>query len=152
MSKKAAERDGFRLHLGGQDLEALRLFAIKRRIFREGHHRARDGDALARGEIANQRVRLSERHADAADAGIDADVNRNRTAKPRRFAIERVADGRVDHRHDVSRYGRLQVAVVEWRHQQDWFLDPLIAQVERLLQFDDGKPVHGGRGLERPGR
>jgi hypothetical protein len=138
---EAPERDAARLDIGGQDLEPLRLLAVERKIFRKGHHRARDSDALPRREIANQFDCLQIRYTDAPEAGVYADMDRNGPPEPPTFALEHVTHRRVNHRHDVSRDGELHVALVQRRHQQDRFLDAGLPQIERLLEFHDGEAV-----------
>ena len=64
-------------------LEAPQLLAVELEVLGERHHHALDPHALAAGEVADERVGLAVRHADAADAGVDADVDRERSCRRR---------------------------------------------------------------------
>ena len=97
-----AERDAARGELAGERVEALELLLIERLILGEGHHHAGEADVLARGQIADERRGLGVGHADAADAGVDADVDVERPRQRGGRLLELGADRRVDHRHDVA--------------------------------------------------
>src|SRR5438874_9605228 len=73
-----AEGDGFFFECGAGFVEAPELLFVEVGIFGEGHHGALDADGFAGGEIAHERGGLVIRHADTADAGVDADVERDR--------------------------------------------------------------------------
>ena len=64
-------------------VEAAKLFGVEGRVFGEGHHGTLDADGLAGGEIANEGWGFAVRDADAADAGVNADVERNRLLRLR---------------------------------------------------------------------
>src|SRR5207248_524544 len=72
-----AEGDGFFFECGAGFVEAPELLFVEVGIFGEGHHGALDADGFAGGEIAHERGGLVIRHADTADAGVDADVERD---------------------------------------------------------------------------
>src|SRR3712207_1478740 len=91
------------LPFDGERVEAPQLLAIELLILGERHHRAVDDDGAARREIAHERRRLAKRHADPSEAGVDADMHLDRTADLVRSALQRLADWRVHHRHDVAR-------------------------------------------------
>ena len=88
------------------------------------------------------------RHADAADARVDADVDRDRPAPLRREALQDGADRRVDHRLDVPRHRLLEVGVSERPHAEDGLADAGLAQGRRLVQLHDREPGDGGLALD----
>jgi len=114
-----------------------KLLGIELRILGERHHRAGDGDGAARGEIGDERPRLTKRDADAADSRVDADVQRHRMPNAGRHAIELAADGRVHHRHHTARHDLRELGGSERAEQQDRLRDASIAQRHRLVQLDD---------------
>jgi len=70
-----AESDAFFFERGASLVKAAELLFVEVWIFGERHHRALDADGLASSEIAHQRSGLMIRHADAADARVDTNVN-----------------------------------------------------------------------------
>ena len=93
------------------------------------------------------------RHADAADAGVDAHVNAHGPARTLRFPLQEITDGRVDHRHDIAVHEFAEIALVEGTHQEDGLADATVTKRNGLVELDDGEagdlavPFEGTRDM-----
>ena len=81
----------------------MNLQRVKLRVLRQRRLESLDLHRWATGQIADQYRSVADRHADAAHAGIQADVNRDRLTQLRSNPVEHIADRRVYHRRDVAR-------------------------------------------------
>src|SRR5437667_8444429 len=70
----SSKSDAFFFERSASFVEAAKLLFVEIGIFGKSHHRSMNADRLAAGKIANERCGVTIGHADAADAGIDADV------------------------------------------------------------------------------
>src|SRR5207249_10101438 len=70
----SSKSDAFFFESSASFVEAAKLLFAEIGIFGKSHHRSMNADRLAAGKIANERRAVSIGHADAADAGVDADV------------------------------------------------------------------------------
>src|SRR6266568_483224 len=109
-----------------------------------------DLHGLAGGEVADERCGLVVRDANAADAGIDADVQRDGLLRFRRNVVERWAERRVDHRYDAASNGIFKILFVERAEKQDALADAGIAQADGFVKFDDSEAEDFGLWLEEP--
>src|SRR6266702_3026638 len=94
------------------------------------------------------RCGLVVRDANAADAGIDADVQRDRLLRFRRNVVERWAERRVDHRYDAASNGIFKILFVERAEKQDGLADAGIAQGDSFVKFDDSEAEDFGLWLQ----
>src|SRR5215510_9318297 len=85
-----AESDAFFFEYRAGFAEAPELLFVEVGILGKGHHGARDAHGFAGGEIAHERGSLMIRHADAADARVNENVERERLLH---FGSDFVRDG-----------------------------------------------------------
>ena len=67
------------------------------------------------------------RHTDAADAGVDADMERNGLLRLSGDFVERGTKGRVDHWQNIACDGVREILLVEWAEKQDGLANARIA-------------------------
>src|SRR5260370_19228843 len=98
-----SERDPFFFQGRTGFVEPAELLLVEVWVLRKGHHGSLDLHGLAGGEVADERCGLVVRDANAADAGIDADVQRDALLRFRRHVVERPAELLLDTAHDLAR-------------------------------------------------
>src|SRR5215472_15145148 len=106
-------------------------------IFGEGHHGALDAYGFPRGEIADERSRLKIGHADAADAGVDANMERDGLLRFGGDLVQGGANGRVNHGKNVASYGVGEVLLVKRAEKKDRFANASVAKREGFVKLDD---------------
>src|SRR5260370_13858990 len=79
------------------------------------------------------------RHTDAADAGVNTDVQRNGLLRFGRDFIQRGAHRRVNHGHDAASDGILEVLLVERAEEKDGLSNASIAQRDGFVELHDGE-------------
>jgi len=120
-------------------VEAAELLPVEVGVFGEGHHGSLDLDRLAAAEIANERSGQIVGHADAADAGVDADVEWNGFLGFGGDLIERWAQRRVDHGHDGAGNSVFEVLFVERAKEEDGLANAGIAKRDGFVELYDGE-------------
>ena len=116
-----------------------KLLFVEIGVFGKSHHRSLDLDGLAGGEIANQWHGVSIRHANAANAGVNADVERDGLLRFGGDLVQCEAQRRVDHGHDASCDGVFEIVLVERAEQEDGLANAGIAERHGFVELHDGK-------------
>src|SRR5260370_26233391 len=87
-----SERDPFFFQGRTGFVEPAGLLLVEVWVLRKGHHGSLDLHGLAGGEVADELCGLVVRDANAADAGMDADLQQDRRLRFRRIVAEPRAD------------------------------------------------------------
>src|SRR6266446_10432452 len=111
------ESDAVLFESGACFVEAAKLLFVEVGILGKGHHRALNACGLARSQIANEGRSVSIRHADAADASVNADVKWYGLLRLGRDFVQRGSQRRVDHGHDAAGDGIHEVLLVKGAHE-----------------------------------
>ena len=141
--------DAFIFERRARFIEAAELLFVEVGIFGERHHGSLDADGFASGEIAHERSGLMIRHADAADAGVNTDMEGN---GPLRFGgnfVESRTEGGVNHGKDVADHGVGEVLLVEGAEKKDGFANAGVAEGEGFVEFYDGEAEYFGLRFEK---
>ena len=134
-----SEGDAFFLERSTGVLEAVELLFVKLGVLSEGHHRSPDLDRLAAGEIADERGGQVVRHTDAADAGVNAEVDWDGHLRFAGDLVQRGAQRRVDHGHDAAGDGIFEVLFVKRAEQEDGLANATVAQGDSFVEFHHGE-------------
>ena len=146
-----AEGDAFLFERGADFVEAAKLLSVEVGVLGERHHRALDLGGLAASEIANQELGVLIGHADAADAGVNADVQRYRFLQFGGDLVQRGAQRRVDHGHDAACDGVFKIVLVERAEEEDGLANAGVAQRDGFVKLHDGETEDSRLRLEELG-
>src|SRR5207248_7022385 len=106
----SSKSDAFFFERSASFVEAAKLLFVEIGVFGKSHHRSLNADRLAAGKIANERRGVTIGHADAADAGVDADVEGDGLLRFGGTVVQRGAQKGIDHGSEVGRGGGTRLA------------------------------------------
>ena len=89
------------------------------------------------------------RNTYAANAGVDADMERNRLLRLSGNFVDCGADGRINHRKDVAGNRVGEVLFVEWAKKKDGLANPGVAESEGFMELNDGEAENLGLRFEK---
>src|SRR5256885_5710096 len=135
----SSKSDAFFFERSASFVEAVKLLFVEIEILGKSHHRSLDLDGLAAAEIANERCSVLIGHADAADAGVNADVQWDGLLHFGGDLIQRGAQKGIDHGRDAAGDGVFEVAIVEWAENENRLAQAGVAQRESFVQPHDGE-------------
>src|SRR5690348_10587129 len=133
------EGDAFLFKRSAGFVEATKLLFVEVGILGERHHRALDLNGLAAGEIANEGRGVSIGHANPADAGVNANVERDGLLRFGGDLVQRGAQRRVNHGHDATYDGVLEIAIVERAEKENWLANAGVARRDGFVKLHDCK-------------
>src|SRR5438552_15952835 len=109
----SSKSDAFFFKKSASFVEAAKLLFVETGVFGRSHHRSLNADGLAAGKIANERRGVTIGHADAADAGVDADVEGDGLLRFGGTLVQRGAQKGIDHGRDAAGDGGFVIAIVD---------------------------------------
>jgi len=135
----SSKSDAFFFERSASFVEAAKLLFVEIGIFGKSHHRSMNADRLAAGKIANERRGVSIGHADAADAGVDADVEGDGLLRFGGTLVQRGAQKGIDHGRDAAGDGVFEIAIVERAEKENRLANAGVAQSDSFVQLHDGE-------------
>src|SRR5256885_3158505 len=135
----SSKSDAFFFERSASFVEAVKLLFVEIEILGKSHHRSLDLDGLAAAEIANERCSVLIGHADAADAGVNADVQWDGLLHFGGDLIQRGAKKGIAHGRDAAGDGVFEIAIVEWAENENRLANAGVAQRDSFVQLHDGE-------------